>query len=82
MGEWRPIETAPKDGKLILVCVAGSKETVSVGYWDDGEREWTDDVKPFWRVLLRGLGWVEATALTHWQPLPPPARAAKSDSPT
>lgn len=56
--EWRPIETAPKDGTRILVHVPGFGQEISA--WSlrmaTGEHEWF------------GL----ARDPTHWMPLPEP----------
>lgn len=58
IGDWQPIETAPKDGTRILLwgdlpdwdgCF------YEVGYWDESIGGFTCDVEP-----------------THWQPLPKP----------
>lgn len=57
MSDWRPIETAPKDGTWVIL---GDKERVVMGFWgsygtwDDGD--FHDDLGEF----------------THWQPLPEP----------
>ncbi len=60
--QWRPIETAPKDGAEILVFAAGSCYVVG---WGAPDFEWwcVDDNKhgPY---PLRG------SAPTHWMPLP------------
>jgi hypothetical protein len=59
VGGWEPIETAPRDGTLILVCRAGDKD------WPLRCRRWQDS---HWR------GW-DAEDATHWMPLPaPPAQ--------
>lgn len=58
MGEWLPIESAPRDGTLILVCLADNiMDTVS--WWGGGWRETGS--------ALRLLGEPKA-----WMPLPPP----------
>lgn len=74
MSEWQPIETAPKDGTMVVLHWDWEPLTV-VGYFgastnqppgDDPERE-------TWRVH-----WDEATLdggfdePTHWMPLPSP----------
>lgn len=67
---WRPIATAPKDGRQILVC---GPETQHVVYWDRtalGER---------WCLVTSTVAWKQRDTqttvvfedyLTHWQPLP------------
>lgn len=76
MSEWRPIETAPRDGSVILIA----------GGHDD-QLDCTDDVgmQAFMRsparAMWRGDSWVVAfaeacyvavgrEAPTHWMPLP------------
>jgi len=83
MSEWKPIETAPKDGTRVLVH----------GFWDDraakhcrGEPYMTIGA---WSSFMSGgtghhwmyegcLGDVDAdhicVTFTHWMPLPPPPR--------
>ncbi len=60
MSEWQDIETAPKDGSLLLLCMSPHRGYLEVpmkvgGYW--GER---------WNIF--GGSWIP----THWQPLPSP----------
>lgn len=87
-GEWRPIETAPKDGSEILLGAAGR---VTFGYWlkpsdvprikyQDGfapEEEW-DDFEPSW--MSWDGGFTEEAPPTHWMPLPAPPRAVEAES--
>ena len=54
--EWQPIETAPKDGRKILVF-GGRYKTVSLAEADGG----------WWRSFR-----LPDTTPTHWMPLPPP----------
>ena len=65
--EWQPIETAPKDGTVVLL--AGCRKPVAAAWLED-EIDWwhVDDNKrgPF---ALRGPG------PTHWMPMPPPPQA-------
>lgn len=69
---WQPIETAPKDGRTILLCggftsgfASGFNDTPAVrtGYWYNGKRvqAWYDTV--LGRCPLQP---------THWMPLPDP----------
>lgn len=76
--QWRPIETAPRNGTPILAyephrepCVehAASDETVAVVHWSG--RVWADPLYD-----MTGLD-----NPTHWMPLPePPATGAKPES--
>ena len=61
MSEWRPIETAPKDGSWFL------------GYDEDGPRLvccWSEEVQD-WVADSRDI-YTDAVTLTHWMPLPDP----------
>lgn len=61
--DWRPIETAPKDGTSILLATAG-KPGVDLLEWKGGKRGgWTTECGSF----QYGDG-----IFTHWQPLPTP----------
>lgn len=72
---WRPIETAPKDGTRLLLCNA-SHDSVEVGFWDKGfywtsrngfDGEWTNGYCDEYErdVVLKP---------THWMPLPEPPK--------
>lgn len=80
MDEWKTIESAPKDGKVVLLAC---EEWVWLGQWheDKGETLIADHPKPYWQPFdhsgwqfVEGLepGWFEPT---HWMamPAPPPA---------
>jgi hypothetical protein len=62
--QWRPIESALKDGREILgYCPAPAREhytmfAVDVVYWDDADGEW--------------VGVLTDEPPTHWMPLPNP----------
>lgn len=61
--EWQPIETAPKDGSLVLLCLSPHRGYLECprkvgGWWDDK-----------WNIF--GGSWCP----THWQPLPTPPTA-------
>jgi hypothetical protein len=60
--EWQPIETAPKDGTIVLLVIDHGKwgEKVWTGLWDDG-----------WMVIYGKA----RNAPTHWMPLPAPPAA-------
>lgn len=80
-GGWQPIETAPKDGRMILVSF-GAKGVRAVS-WDTPFDDVADDDTGLWCVdddkhgpyPLRGYSYNSPTAPTAWQPLPaPPAQ--------
>jgi hypothetical protein len=62
---WRPIETAPRDGTLILMIKDGNH---MIGYWLNDPPMWIE-----WCV-----GQVNPT---HWMPLPPPPVVKESLTP-
>jgi hypothetical protein len=68
--QWRPIETAPKDGSTVLLYFADHSlayPMIGTGFWDGVTGQW-------WNKA-----WNEAT---HWMPLPdPPATAATEEKP-
>lgn len=63
---WRPIRTAPV-GETILLCNAETG-LVSAGYG-----EWFNAPMPRW-IITDQSGFARAK-MTHWQPLPAPAKA-------
>ena len=68
--EWNPIETAPKDGTVLLLfarCKTATAPAVNIGWYIDG------------------MGWIEAAfhpnepqglVPTHWMPRPEPPQEA------
>jgi hypothetical protein len=71
MSEWQPIETAPKDGRMILVWRDSGvhlmrwKAIGEHGFWDE------------WHVKLKHL----SSHPTHWMPLPDPPSSAPQETP-
>ena len=65
MDEWKPIETAPKDGLLTMLLVPSRKRSLPLpGYWTGaGWLTYNHD----WAVAR-----VEPT---HWMEMPPPPAA-------
>jgi hypothetical protein len=65
MSGWKPIETAPKDGTIILISprpgLAKYLGTVRIGKWAERNGRWS-----FGEVAGRNVD------PTHWQPLPEP----------
>ena len=63
MAEWMPIETAPKDGTMILLYRDG----------DHADGHWMGDARfQIWGNRRRGWSYPDWCAPTHWQPLPSP----------
>jgi len=57
MSQWQPIETAPKDGRRVLIYTSGGHPRVTVGFWqaDIGRKT----PRPFWdseAAQLFGVG--------------------------
>lgn len=61
---WRPIETAPKEGSILLWTGNAEKPTM---FWG-AMREYGKHARPGWWIVTSGIS-VEPT---HWQPLPAP----------
>ena len=68
--EWRDIETAPKDGTVVLL--AGCRKPVAAAWLEDEIDYWHVDDNKLGPFALRGPG------PTHWMPLPKPP-AARSE---
>lgn len=71
MVDWQPIETAPKDGNIMVAYATGFGgafgilPVVSVAFWYDiGDT-------PGWNDLLYNT----SSTPTHWMPLPEPPNA-------
>lgn len=62
--EWQLIETAPKDGQIILL--GWTSGGIYVGRFDKEWRCWKEGNYAF------------CTTMTHWMPLPVPPRASDS----
>jgi hypothetical protein len=82
---WEPIETAPKDGTLILVCrmTPGYPDYdlgPTIGWWEGprvargrGRRPgWFSESDEFEPPLIGQERWLLTFDPTHWQPLPAP----------
>ena len=66
MSGWKPIETAPKEGLVLLAAEFDGPGNwrIKVGYRDDGPYS-------FWGWRIFGASWKP----THWMPLPAPPKA-------
>lgn len=76
--EWRPIETAPKNGSTIMIAMSPTGP-VWMAHWrtypEPGMNEWTIDQVVGWTRV----GFCDAALEpTHWMPLPPPPQEAES----
>jgi hypothetical protein len=69
--DWQPIETAPKDGTLVLVFSPGDFQTTTVASYTDAARRpcWTAE-GPDGRACDSAGDWQTLLDPTHWMPLP------------
>lgn len=68
-GEWQPIDSAPKDGSVVLLWTDNYYPVI--GWFDGGEGEWQD----VWEHA-----WLHPKQPTLWMPLPlTPAQMAEGD---
>lgn len=66
--QWQPIETAPKDGREVILFwpYITQEGYVTAGHW---QKTFAPGVDDYWYSSSVNSG---ATPPTHWQPLPPP----------
>lgn len=84
--QWLPIESAPKDGTMILLADRLDRHSPYVGWWDDK----TDGPKYPWKFIdgnnlfqvdEEGDRWLlepngaRPGNFTHWMPLPEPPQS-------
>lgn len=71
-GGWQSIETAPKDGRLILVTGCnGFRSVLAAWYMGDSER-YGNDGKARWLGVLNSAGVICIADPSHWMRLPDP----------
>ena len=70
--DWQPIETAPKDGTVVLL--AGCRKPVAAAWLEDEIDYWHVDDNKRGPFALRGPG------PTHWMPFPAPPEIAQRSS--
>lgn len=68
MADWQPIETAPKDRRILGYGLVGFQAEAGMATvrWGDHYKEWYCDPNECSEYSP------EKCALTHWQPLPEP----------
>jgi len=77
MIEWQPIETAPKDGRVVLLFGIWAGEihgeydepTIDIGSWGGGKSDYPGND---WWHLTTGDNYACWMRPTHWMPLPEP----------
>lgn len=67
MIDWKPIETAPKDGTIILAWPPIFTGSISCIYWN--EDKYAKKPLPFW-ARVDNQGRRHQIAPTHWAPVP------------
>lgn len=67
--EWKPIESAPKDGSKFLFIE--EKGRIQVGRMDS---EWGGGKSLFVCLTGTGADWYPSVNPTHWMPLPEPPK--------
>lgn len=79
MSEWQPIETAPKDGTVVLLFGLWAGEVggiaqepqIDIGRWSGGRSDYGSDG---WWGLITGDAYGCWMRPTHWMPLPQPPK--------
>ena len=71
MAEWQPIETAPRDGTLILVTGVNGLNTVLAAYYWEGD-DYSPNPYKGWSGIVNSFGEQRIAEPTHWMPLPEP----------
>ncbi len=80
--EWRPIETAPKDGDPIIICgFSGDDWDFAVAFWHDDPNTCItcgyNSNTPNWHLCLTLGEFFDDFEPTHWLPLPEPPEVTK-----
>ena len=70
MSGWKPIETAPKDGTVILVGVWGFGPDIASASWNG--KFWDMEIYGYEYCGYEYCGDPEFSDPTHWMPLPSP----------
>lgn len=75
---WKPIETAPKNGLMLLLSEDGHHDDfrgrITVGFWGGQSADHGEDEEPSWTSWHEDLTTGEFKQPTHWMPLPKPPR--------
>jgi len=83
MGEWQPIETAPKNNQMLLLLRKAHREDyethIFVGFWGDVYAGVGDVESYSWCDWTAGMSeddvWISRTDVAYWQALPAPPQA-------
>jgi len=84
---WQPIETAPRDGTLVLVCntldngtitsIDGKIAVARYAYHLDGLEESIWEYGTYYSENSAGNQGAYVISATHWMPLPKPPEESK-----
>jgi len=67
MSDWKPIETAPKDGQhVLLACAVDPPSWVCEGYYEEDRDAWYQ-ANTHWTDTYNGQIYP-----SHWMPMPAP----------
>ncbi len=75
MSEWQPIESAPRDRRILLWSPTFGGRAIGGRYDDD---KYASKPRPYWTLdneRICGVSTCRAQPPTHWQPLPEPPNA-------
>ena len=73
MADWQPIETAPKDGEVILIFTPGTYPQVTAAFYR------AECELQHWQAT--GHRWHFPEDPTHWMPLPEPPHHQPEEQP-
>jgi len=77
-GEWKTIDSAPRDGTVIILGWEG--QAVDHGFWDSDAREWMPDASMAVEIDVRLRDFPEwMRPPTHWRRVPAPPSAASGE---
>lgn len=62
MSDWQPIETAPKNQRVIIQANHDATDECAMGWWDEIDGNW----------YYSPQGHIVQWKPTHWQPIPAP----------
>lgn len=74
MGEWQPIETAPRTARSILVWCPERMNTYVVTWWQSDRNH----AEPRW-CHFGGISGELTEEPSHWMPLPAPPDAGETE---
>jgi len=73
--EWQPIETAPKDGREVLIFLGFPFNCIKKARWYKPWKNWQAGTYPIDPVRDEMFG-IGGGLPTHWMPLPEPPKEA------